>query len=64
MTKTEATEMAKNLLKAHGDAGFDISMPDQEAYDLMLRTFDELGRPAGHDGEFLMVRVSPASPIG
>lgn len=60
MTNIEATEMAKKLLESHGDAGFDISMPDQEAYDLMLRTFEELGRPAGHDGEFLMVRVGPA----
>jgi len=63
MTKTEAIEMAKSLLAAHGDAGFDISMPDQEAYDLMLRTFTDLGRPAGQDGEFLMVRVAPAGPV-
>jgi hypothetical protein len=62
MTKIEAIEMAKNLLAAHGNSGFDISMPTQEAYDLMLRTFEELGRSAGQDGEFLMVRVAPASP--
>ena len=64
MTPYEATEMATRLLKAHGDAGFDISMPDKADYDLMLSTFEKLGRPAGHDGEFLVVRVAPAAAQG
>lgn len=60
MTQHEATEMAQSLLAAHGARGFDVSMPDKEQYDLMLTTFASLGRSAGHDGEFLMVRVQPA----
>jgi hypothetical protein len=61
MTQVELTEMATRLLEAHGKGGFDISMPSKDDYDRMLKTFEALGRPAGQDGEFLMVRVAPAA---
>jgi hypothetical protein len=53
--------MATRLLEAHGKGGFDISMPSKDDYDRMLKTFEALGRPAGQDGEFLMLRVAPAA---
>jgi hypothetical protein len=59
MTELEATEMATQLLGSYKDRGFDISMPDQESYDLMRRTFARLGRDSGPDGEFFVIKVSP-----
>jgi len=59
MTQNDATQMATQLLADYGDRGFDISMPDQESYDLMRATLTGLGRPSGPDGDFFVIKVFP-----
>lgn len=59
MNEQQAIELATQLLKTHGDQGFEISMPDEEGYRLMRRTLAHLGRPSGPDGEFFVVKVAP-----
>jgi hypothetical protein len=58
MTQQEATDMATELLGRYPTRGFDISMPDRESYNLMRTTINSLGREAGPDGDFFVVRVS------
>jgi hypothetical protein len=60
MTQQEATEMATQLLATYGERAFEISMPDEESYVLMRKTFLTLGRLSGPDGEFHIIRVYPA----
>lgn len=57
MTEMEATTMATTLLDTYGRRGFELSMPDQAAYDLMRATFAKLGRETGPDGQFFVIRV-------
>jgi len=57
MTEDEAIDLATQLLLANGNSAFDVSMPDQQDYDLMRTTFDRLGHPTGPDGDFFVVRV-------
>lgn len=63
MTQHEASTMATELLRAYGDRGFEISLPDKEAYDLMRQTFRNLGRDAGPDGEFLILKVGASTAV-
>ena len=61
MTQQEATNMATQLLAAYGTRGFEVSMPDQADYDLMRATLAHLGRETGPDGEFFVIKVTPAN---
>ncbi|WP_025225548.1 hypothetical protein [Fimbriimonas ginsengisoli] len=57
MSEQEATDIASQLLATYTDRAFEISMPDQESYDLMRATFLRLGRATGPDGEFFVIKV-------
>lgn len=61
MTKQEATDMAVQLLNTYEGRGFEISMPDQDSYDLMRETLAGLGRQSGPDGEFFVIKVPATS---
>ena len=63
MTQQEATEMATQLLQTYGERAFEISMPDEDSYNLMRTTFFDLGRLTGPDGEFHIIRVYPAHAV-
>ncbi len=57
MTEKEATDMATQLISTYNHRPFEISMPDAESYALMRKTFGDLGRETGPDGEFFVIKV-------
>jgi hypothetical protein len=63
MTETKAMEMANHLLATYADRAFEISMPDQESYDMMRAMFARLGRSTGPDGEFFVIKVFPINGV-
>ena len=51
--------MATQLLESYRERAFEISMPDAPSYELMRKTFADLGRQTGPDGEFFVIKVFP-----
>jgi hypothetical protein len=57
INRNQATDMAQNLLKQYGSSQFDVSLGNAEDYEMMKRTFEDLGCKTEPDGELFILRV-------
>jgi len=60
MTKTEASQLAQDMLRQHGQAEFEVSLGNAEDYAVVGAAFVALGCRTEPNGEFFVLKVFPA----
>ena len=55
--RNQATDTAQKLLKQYGQSAFEIPLENAEDYEMMHKTFSDLGCATERDGESFVLRV-------